>query len=121
MSNDTSAASPPIAPVQAGTGETGGVVRFAVFRDRQGNRFVFPGVYDANDRSIDWVKCRVICAALGVEEEKERLSVVEDADGFVSFPHVKAEAGHRGFLHGGEKVWLIGGPEFDAITRATEG
>lgn len=95
-------------------------VRFPVFRDRRGNRFVFPGVYVSDERSYDWARCRMICAAIGVDEEKDRLAVTEDNGELINFPHVVASAGHRGFLHGGEKIWLIGGPEYDATAKTPQ-
>lgn len=60
----------------------------------------------------------MICAALRVEEERETLDVEEDDSGVIHFPHVKATAGSSGFLHGSCSVWLIGGPQFDAIDKA---
>jgi hypothetical protein len=92
-------------------------IRFPVFKDRKGNRFVFPGVYVSDDKSYDWSQCRMICASIGVEEEKEKLSVTLEGTELINFPHVKASAGHRGFLHGGETIWLIGGPEFEACNE----
>jgi hypothetical protein len=92
-------------------------VRYPVFRDKNGNRFVFPSVYSFESQSASWSYCRGICAALGVEEEADTLNVVPE-DGFLNFPRVVASAGSSGFEHGSSEVWLIGGPEFDAIANA---
>jgi len=92
-------------------------VRYPVFRDGKGNRFVFPGVYSFAGQSAGWAYCRGICAALGVEEEKDTLDVVPDEDGMLAFSRVVASAGSSGFQHGSSEVWLIGGPEFDAIVN----
>lgn len=90
-------------------------VKFPVFADKQGNRFVFPGLYSSSDgATVSWGYCRQIEVALGVAEEKERLCVPVE-DGMLNFPHVKAEAGSRGFMHGSGEVYLIGGPEYDRV------
>lgn len=90
-------------------------VRYPVFRDDKGNRFVFPGLYSYEDRRADWGHRRMTCAALRVAEEKFNLLVVPDDEGMLNFPHVVADAHSPGFAHGGDVVWIIGGPEFDAI------
>lgn len=91
-------------------------VRFPVFRDDKGNRFVFPGLYSSNDRTASWEARLHIRLALHVEEEKEPLVVPVDDDGDLAFPHLPADAISPGFAHGGSTVWIIGGPEFDAAT-----
>lgn len=92
-------------------------VRFPVFRDEKGNRFVFPGLYSFEGQIANWGLCRSICAALRIEEEKASLDIVPDDEGMLNFPRVVASAGSSGFRHGGAEVWLIGGPEFEAIER----
>jgi hypothetical protein len=96
-------------------------IKFPVFVDNRGNRFVFPGLYSSIEegKSVDWFFCRKICCALGVTEEKEPLRVEKDEAGVMTFEHVKAEAGGPGFAHGSGNVYLIGGPEFDAIKSET--
>lgn len=91
-------------------------LRFPVFSDKQGNRFVFPAVYSHQDKSAEWGYRRAICAALGVTEEPETFDVIPETDGSLSFPHLVADATSGGFRHGGSQVWLIGGPKFDAAT-----
>lgn len=98
-----------------------GTLSFPVFRDINGERFVFPGFYASDERPYNWGYARHICVALHLEEENDRLVVTPDSDGSLTFPHVEASAGHRGFAHGSSDVWLIGGPTFDAISsRRTE-
>jgi len=92
-------------------------VRYPVFRDKNGNRFVFPGVYSYEGQSAGWAYCRQICAALRVEEEKDTFDVVPDDEGMLNFSRVVASAGSSGFRHGSSEVWLIGGPEFDAVAN----
>lgn len=93
-------------------------VEFPVFNDGNGNRFVFPGIYVSDRRPYNWDRCRTLCTALRVEEEKERLVVKPNAKGELAFPRVEASAGHSGFAHGSADVWIIGGPTFDAIAKA---
>lgn len=91
-------------------------LRFPVFRDQRGNRFVFPSLYKGGDGVLAtslWSRCRQICAALNVTEEHDTLDVVPEGNSLV-FPHVPASAGSSGFAHGSGRVWLIGGPEFDS-------
>lgn len=90
-------------------------VKFAVFRDEQGNRFVFPSIFDDGEKSIDWAQCMSLRLALNIEEEKERL-VVPVEDGEFRFSHVRSEALHRSFMHGAATVYLISGPTFDEIS-----
>jgi hypothetical protein len=97
------------------------LVRYHVFRDAGGNRFVFPTVYDydAPDGScsrVSWEYCRRLCCALSVSEEKFKLLVAPDEEGKLNFPHVVAEAHSRGLAHGGSTVWIIGGPRYDEIS-----
>ena len=92
-------------------------VRFPVFRDWKGNRFVFPGLYSYEDKMVGWGFCRQTEVALGVTEEKDTFDVVPDSEGMLNFSRVVADAGSRGFMHGGSKVWLIGGPEFNAFVK----
>jgi hypothetical protein len=98
------------------------IIRFPVFRDDKGNRFVFPGLYQGGTNGQSgtdiWARCLHIKIALNVEQEKETLNVPLDADGFLTFPHVPADASSRGFAHGSSKVWIVGGPEFEAIAKA---
>lgn len=93
------------------------IVKFPVFLDRRGNRFVFPGLYSGGNGFVAtevWSRSRQIEVALGVTEEKGTFDVPIDDDGRLTFPHVPADAGSSGFAHGSSKVWIIGGPEFDA-------
>lgn len=90
-------------------------VRYPVFADGKGNRFVFPGLYSDDEKTAGWGFCRQIEAALGVTEEEQTFDVMPDDNGVMNFPHVVAEAGSRGFAHGHNTVWLIGGPTFDGI------
>lgn len=84
-------------------------VRLAVFRDRRGNQFVFLGL---KHEAGTWGRRRAACAALGVSEEDEPLTVLVENGAYI-FPHVEASAGSSGFAHGSSTVYLIGGPEFD--------
>lgn len=94
--------------------EHGTAVRFPVFRDDKGNRFVFPGLYTFEGHTARWMFCRQICAAICVEQEAETFDVLPDCQGMLNFPRVVADAGSSGFFHGSSEVWIIGGPTFDA-------
>jgi hypothetical protein len=63
-----------------------------------------------------WAYCLQLQVALKVDKEKETFDVKVE-DGHLNFPHVVADAGSRGFKHGGAKVWLISGPKFDEIAK----
>lgn len=94
------------------------IVRFPIFRDDYGNRFVFPTIHDHNETlppTYRWAWCRQAEIALTVTEEEENLSVEIDSEGFMNFTHVVTTCGSRGFEHGAETVWLVGGPEFDSF------
>lgn len=95
-----------------------GRIEFPVFNDGHGNRFVFPGVYVSGERPYNWDRCRTLCAALRIKEEKDRLIVEPNDKGELAFPRVEASAGHPGFAHGSTDVWIIGGPTFDDIAKA---
>jgi hypothetical protein len=97
-------------------------VSFPVFKDRSGNRFIFPGVYEGTQGwsgTTLWSYCLQMQTALGVNQEKDNFEVTRDADGGLTFPHVPAEAGSSGFAHGGTQVWIISGPVFDEISAET--
>jgi hypothetical protein len=89
------------------------IIKFPVFKDKRGNRFIFPNLYSGEGKSVSWTFCRQTCVALGVSEEKETFNQEVDGDGMLNFPRVVAEAGSAGFAHGSSVVWLIGGPEFE--------
>lgn len=89
-------------------------VRFPVFKDTKGNRFVFPGLYNYEDRRADTFVCLEICLAVGVTLEPATFDVVPK-DNMLVFPRLIADAASYGFRHGGETVWLIGGPMFEDI------
>ncbi len=94
------------------------VVEFPVFKDRYGNRFVFPTVHNKNENLSGtglWSWCRYAEVALDVVEEDKRFEVELDAEGYVNFTHVVTICASRGFKDGGETVWMIGGPEFDSF------
>jgi hypothetical protein len=97
-------------------------IRFPVFVDQDGNRFIFPSVYHETEdgRGLSatqmWAYCLQLQVALKVDKEKETFDVKVE-DGHLNFPHVVADAGSRGFKHGGAKVWLISGPKFDEIAK----
>lgn len=95
-------------------------VKFPVFRDDKGNRFIFPSIRSDDSTSISWAQCRSICAATGVEEEPERLNLEADEKGKMNFPHIKTEILHPGFAHGAASVYLIGGPTFDEINNSPD-
>lgn len=92
-------------------------VSYPVFNDRRGNRFVFPGLYssDEDGKRASWGECMTICAALGVTHEKDHLIIPIEPDGTMLFEHVKCSAGSSGFMHGSSTVYLISGPDFDAV------
>lgn len=89
---------------------------YPVFRDEKDNRFVFPGVFADEDRSINWSQCLTYEMLLNVKQEKTRLGV----DTEFYFPHIKSEAYHPNFAHGAEDVFIIGGPLFDEILEEQE-
>ncbi|RUW56377.1 hypothetical protein [Mesorhizobium sp. M8A.F.Ca.ET.021.01.1.1] len=98
------------------------LVSFPVFKDAMGNRFVFPGVYKGSqDWSAPtlWAYCRQMEVALGVTQEAENFEIKCDEGGGLTFPHVPASAGSRGFAHGSAQVWIISGPTFDEISAET--
>lgn len=90
-------------------------VRYPVFVDHKGNRFIFPDLYAYEEKTVSWGYCRQTEVALGVTEEKDKFEVIPDDEGMLNFSRVVASAGSRGFAHGGAEVWLIGGPEFDKV------
>lgn len=95
-------------------------VKFPVFADHRGNRFVFPGLYSYESQRADWEYCLRIQAALNVSQEKATFDVIPDAEGMLVFPRVIASAGSSGFRHGSSDVWLIGGPKFDEVYAADQ-
>ncbi len=99
---------------------TNEAVRYPVFNDDKGNRLIFPGLYSFKDKMAAWGFRRQVCMALNLTEEEATFDVVPDTDGSLNFPHVVASAGHPGFKHGSGEVWLIGGTEFDAISREVQ-
>lgn len=93
-------------------------VEFPVFKDMYGNRFIFPTVHSQNETmsvADMWIWCRQAELALSITEEKEPFVVDVDDEGEMVFTHIVTTAGSRGFEHGAETVWLIGGPEFDSF------
>lgn len=91
-------------------------VKFPVFQDADGNRLIFPNLYERDDvlATSMWQKCRLVCMQLGLAQTG-KFSVSLDDDGGLSFPHVVCDAHHQNFAHGGDTVWLIGGPKYDAV------
>lgn len=91
-----------------------------VFRDRDGNRMVFPGLimYEGEyhmDKSKIWTFQMMITLNTDMTAEDDWL-VFESSD----FPHVVGTIGHRIFQHGGTNVWMFAGPEFDRIKKEVE-
>lgn len=91
--------------------------KYPVFRDDRNNRFVFPGVFSDEERSVNWSQCLMYETFLKVKQEKISLGV--DTEFF--FPHIRSSAGHPNFAHGSEDVFIIGGPMFDEIWQEENG
>lgn len=89
-------------------------VRYKVFNDEKGNRFIFPGIYDQPELSVDSLSWH-LCLLLHLKLESTTFDVVADENGFMNFPHIKTSVGHSRFAHGSADIWLIGGPEFDSV------
>ncbi len=95
-------------------------VKFAVFRDRLGNRFVFPGIHEKRNRHIDPAECAVMEMALNISKEPDLLTVERDDDMSLMFEHIRSEVLHINFKHGAATVYLIGGPEFEAAKAGVQ-
>lgn len=95
-------------------------VSYPVFVDDKGNRILFPTLYSDEEKSYDWDKAMMIRLVLGLTVEQELFKVPVDEENNFVLTHVKTEAIHRGFAHGGSVVYLIGGPEFDKVVKESE-
>lgn len=93
-------------------------MRAKVFRDKLGNRMVFPAhVYaKREDEPLEtdwWVLGQQMRVATGLKMEDEWLDIDP-----LNFPRVNTEVGSSGFLHGRSEAFLFAGPEFDKVVAA---
>lgn len=93
---------------------------------KDGREFIIPGMLysdaDADRNPIGLAqKAWAWMTALGAKCEWRTYPIVDGTEYTVDIPTAKAEARHGGFFHGGETVWLLAGPEFDAAQRKVLG
>lgn len=101
------------------------VVTFPVFRDKSGNRFIFPTVFtstvpDRKSMSVSdiWAYSLTLQTSLGCQRERFDFSAELDETDHFNFPYIPSVATASGFAHGAATTWVIGGPLFDDIVSS---
>lgn len=92
------------------------MLRIPIFKDRDQNEIIIPGLwYDSDNPEHDPIRttmdAMMYSVALNLKTEWRDFEVQGDT---VPLPHHEADITHPGFAHGGARVLLIGGPEFEA-------
>lgn len=87
---------------------------------------VFPDIWwgeakNGGQSAFDtWARALEICLAIGLNHgdgPSDNIEVeVDDNDG-IKLPHAKSMIYHPGFALGQADVWVVGGPQFDAISK----
>lgn len=90
---------------------------------KDGNKFLIPGFWTKegdSDRPSLIIDAMMFCITLGLEREKELLTVETDEKGSSDFPHIVIDLLSPHLAHGGVKVLAFAGPLFDEATKGRE-
>jgi hypothetical protein len=94
-------------------------IRYPVFVDEDGNRFLFCGLYEDDITSVSASRCWELAIVLGLTQETDMMEIPVE-DGSLVFPHVCIDITHPNLMSA-TPGYLVGGPKFDEVARESAG